>query len=95
MAKAVTGIGIFTSAMLLNAAAFPQGAKPGEVDPAVIARLGMIYVPVLVGLYGLCLIFMSGYRITRESHAESLRQLAAAADLVNEGEPASGAGKLS
>ena len=95
VAKAVTGIGIFTSAMLLKAAAFPQGAKPGEVDPEVIARLGMIYVPVLVVLYGLCVIFMSGYRITRESHAESLRQLAAAADLVNEGEPASGAGKLS
>nr|QQZ50192.1 MFS transporter [Phenylobacterium glaciei] len=33
VAKAVTGIGIFTSAMLLKAAAFPQGAKPGEVDP--------------------------------------------------------------
>ena len=95
VAKAVTGIGIFTSAMLLKAAAFPQGAKPGEVDPAVIARLGMIYVPVLMMLYGLCVIFMSGYRITRESHAESLRQLAAAADLVNEGEPASESGKLS
>ncbi|MBR7621527.1 MFS transporter [Phenylobacterium sp. 20VBR1] len=95
VAKAVTGIGIFTSAMLLKAAAFPQGAKPGEVDPAVIARLGMIYVPVLIVLYGLCVTFMSGYRITRESHAESLRQLAAAADLVNEGEPASQTGKLS
>ncbi|WP_421933328.1 MFS transporter [Phenylobacterium sp.] len=95
VAKAVTGIGIFTSAMLLKAAAFPQGAKPGEVDPAIIARLGMIYVPVLVVLYGLCVIFMNGYRITREGHAESLRQLAAAADLVNEGEPASETGKLS
>ncbi|MES2341363.1 MAG: MFS transporter [Pseudomonadota bacterium] len=95
VAKAVTGIGIFTSAMLLKAAAFPQGAKPGEVDPAIIARLGMIYVPVLVVLYGLCVTFMNGYRITRESHAESLRQLAAAADLVNEGEPASETGKLS
>nr|QQZ50219.1 hypothetical protein JKL49_00210 [Phenylobacterium glaciei] len=55
----------------------------------------MIYVPVLIVLYGLCVTFMSGYRITRESHAESLRQLAAAADLVNEGEPASQTGKLS
>ena len=95
VAKAVTGIGIFTSAMLLKAAAFPQGARPGEVDPAVIARLGMIYVPVLVVLYGLCVVFMAGYRITRESHAESLRKLAAAADLVNEGEPAGGTDKLS
>ncbi|HEX5377248.1 MAG TPA: MFS transporter, partial [Phenylobacterium sp.] len=45
VAKSVTGIGIFTSAMLLTAARFPQGAKPGEVAPEVIRGLGMIYVP--------------------------------------------------
>jgi GPH family glycoside/pentoside/hexuronide:cation symporter len=95
VAKAVTGIGIFTSAMLLTAAKFPQHAKPGEVDPAVIQRLGLVYAPTLIGLYVLSVIFMNGYRITRESHAESVRKLAAAADLEAEGEPASGQSKLS
>ncbi len=95
VAKAVTGIGIFTSAMLLAAAKFPQHAKPGEVDPEIITRLGTVYVPTLIGLYVLSVIFMNGYRITRESHAESVRKLAAAADLEAEGEPASGQSRLS
>ena len=95
VAKAVTGIGIFTSAMLLAVAAFPQGAKPGEVDPAVIRHLGMVYVPTLLALYVLCVLFMNGYKITRESHAESLAKLAAAADLVAEGEPASSTSHIS
>jgi len=85
--KAVTGIGIFTSAMLLAVARFPQGAKPGQVDPEVIRNLGMVYAPTLVTLYVLSVVFMSGYRITRESHAEAIRKLAAAADLEAEGEP--------
>jgi GPH family glycoside/pentoside/hexuronide:cation symporter len=95
VAKSVTGIGIFTSAMLLGVARFPQGAKPGEVDPAVIERLGMVYVPTLIVLYLLSVAFMNGYRITRESHAESVRKLAAAADLEAEGEPASSESRLS
>jgi Na+/melibiose symporter-like transporter len=95
VAKSVTGIGIFTSAMLLAAAKFPQGAKPGEVDPEVINRLGMVYAPTAIVLYLLSVMFMSGYKITRESHAESVRKLAAAADLEVEGEPASAQSKLS
>jgi hypothetical protein len=55
----------------------------------------MIYVPTLIVLYVLSVLFMNGYRITRESHAESVRKLAAAADLEAEGEPASSQSKLS
>uniref|UniRef100_UPI0026F211A6 hypothetical protein n=1 Tax=Phenylobacterium aquaticum TaxID=1763816 RepID=UPI0026F211A6 len=59
------------------------------VPQEVVHHLGMIYVPTLATLYVLAILAVSGYRITRESHAESLRQLAAAADLTLEGEPAS------
>lgn len=94
VAKAVTGIGIFTSSMLLSAANFPQGARPGEVDPHVIRQLGLVYVPTAIILYALSVAFMSGYKITRESHAESVRKLAAASDLETGGEPASSEEKL-
>jgi hypothetical protein len=42
----------------------------------------------------LAALLLLGYRISRESHAEALRRLAAAADLVEEGEPASAEAKL-
>ncbi|WP_304217948.1 hypothetical protein, partial [Phenylobacterium aquaticum] len=89
-----SGIGIFASGMMLAAAHFPQHAKPGQVPAEVVRHLGLIYVPTLAALYVLAIVAVSGYRITRESHAESLRQLAAAADLASEGEPASSEGHL-
>jgi hypothetical protein len=40
-------------------------------------------------------LLLLGYRITRKGHQESLRRLAAAADLATEGEPPSLETKLS
>jgi glycoside/pentoside/hexuronide:cation symporter, GPH family len=76
--KAVTGVGIFASSMILAAIAFPAGAQPGAVDPGVVRDLGLVYLPTLGLLYGAAIFFVSLYKITRESHAESLRKLAAA-----------------
>jgi hypothetical protein len=39
-------------------------------------------------LYGTTVLLLIGYRISRRTHAETLSRLAAAADLVAEGEPA-------
>ncbi|MDB5436083.1 MAG: sugar transporter [Phenylobacterium sp.] len=88
VAKAVTGIGIFASGMLLAAIHFPQHARPGYVDPQIVRNLGLVYAPTTVLLYGLALLCLTGYRITRQGHEDSLRKLAAAAELVAEGEPA-------
>lgn len=94
VAKAVSGIGIFASSMILTVVAFPQGARPGHVDPAIIRHLGMVYVPTMVTLYVAAALITSGYRITRQTHEDSLRRLAAAAELVEEGEPAGSTAKL-
>ena len=94
VAKAVTGLGIFVSGLMLAVVHFPEAAKPGQVAPEVVRNLGLVYVPTLAVLYGLAVLILSGYRISRASHEESLRKLAAAADLVAEGEPASQMGKL-
>jgi GPH family glycoside/pentoside/hexuronide:cation symporter len=88
IAKAVNGVGIFASGMLLAAVAFPQHARPGHVDPQIVRNLGLVYAPTTVALYGLALLCLTGYRITRHGHEDSLRKLAAAAELVAEGEPA-------
>lgn len=94
VAKAVTGIGIFLSSMILLVAGFPEHAAPGEVDPEVIRHLGLVYLPTLGVIYVLAAVFMAPYRITRESHEAALRELAAARDLVAEGEPASSTARI-
>ncbi|HEV2530251.1 MFS transporter [Phenylobacterium sp.] len=93
--KAVSGMGIFTSGMIISAIHFPKNVKPGEVPPETLRALGLTYLPVQFVLYGLTVLLLMGYRISRSSHEETLRKLAAAADLVVEGEPASTQAKLS
>ncbi|MGI9169345.1 MAG: MFS transporter [Caulobacteraceae bacterium] len=80
VAKAVSGIGIFAAAMVLALIRFPAGARPGHVAPAVIAHMAMVYLPIVVVLYGAALVLMFGYKITRASHAETLTLLAAEAE---------------
>jgi len=73
--KSVSGIGIFSSTLLLNAIEFPRGAQPGEVDPAVVRNLGLVFVPALVGLYVIALAFLWTYRLSRAGHEANLQRL--------------------
>lgn len=92
--KSTTGLGIFASGVIIAAVNFPTGARPDTVSPEIIRNLGLVYVPTQVVLYGVATLLLLGYRITRASHMETLRKLAAAADLAQEGEPASSTDRL-
>ncbi len=76
--KATTGFGIFASGLIIAAIAFPRGVKPGAIDPEIIRHLGVIYVPTQIVLYGAATLLLLGYGISRASHTETLRKLAAA-----------------
>lgn len=78
--KAVSGVGIFAASGILALIRFPPSAKPGEVPPEVLSHLVMIYAPTLLTLYATGLLLMTGYKITRASHEETLRLLAAEAE---------------
>ena len=75
--KAVHGIGTFMATMILSVIGFPASARPGEVEPGTIELLGIVYVPLVMVLYVCALALLTGYRISRESHSENLRRLAA------------------
>ena len=74
--KAVHGIGVMTATVLLAAIEFPQGAKPGEVDPGIVLNLGLVYVPSVFVVYMISVLFVAAYRISRASHQENLDRLA-------------------
>jgi Na+/melibiose symporter-like transporter len=93
-AKSTTGFGIFASGLIVGAIHFPTGVKPGAVPPEIVRALGLVYVPTQIVLYGVATVLLLGYGISRASHAETLRKLAAAADLAQEGEPVSAAAPL-
>lgn len=74
--KCVSGVGVFVGGWLLALAGFPEGARPGQVDPAILDRLVLLYMPAIVLLYGGGLLCLIGYRISRDVHTQNLATLA-------------------
>ncbi len=76
IAKAVSGVGIFATGMILSFVKFPANAQPGHVPQEVLDHLLMTYLPISV-LMHICAIWtLTGYKISRAQHEENLAELA-------------------
>jgi Na+/melibiose symporter-like transporter len=73
--KIVSGVGVFVSGVLLAFVAFPQGAKPNEVDPDLLRNLALIYLPTIGGFYAVAIVCLFLYKIDKTIHEENLRIL--------------------
>jgi GPH family glycoside/pentoside/hexuronide:cation symporter len=74
--KFVSGIGIFSSSVILGLVNFPENAKPGQVDPQVLRDLVLVFLPLVTVFYLIAIAFISAYRIDRTTHEANLRRLA-------------------
>jgi Na+/melibiose symporter-like transporter len=82
--KLVSGMGILIATQILQLIEFPIGAKRGAVDPEVIHRLGLIFIPTVTVLFGLAILCLCFFNIDRAKHEENLRKLRDAAALADE-----------
>jgi Na+/melibiose symporter-like transporter len=82
--KAVSGMGLFLSSLLLAWVHFPAKAKPGAVDPLIIRHLVETYIPILGVLYAITVTLLFAYRINRDSHQDNLRRISDAAAAIEQ-----------
>ena len=80
VAKGVSGFGILAASTIIEAVHLKAGSNPAAVSPEVLRHLALVYVPSIIGLNAAGLILLLGYKITRSTHEETLRQLAAEAE---------------
>ena len=88
MQKSTSGFGILMASTIVAVVGLAPGTDPSRVPPGVMNHFALIYAPTLIGLYAIAFILLSGYRITRASHQETLQQLAAEAEEAGVMEPA-------
>jgi hypothetical protein len=50
-------------------------AKPGEVDPDTVFRLGLVTFPLVAGLFFVAFLFITGYDLSRQGHERNLLTL--------------------
>lgn len=90
--KFTTGFGAFIAGILITLAGFPTGAAPGSVDPDVVHRLALYWLPCSIIFSGGSVVVLSLYRIDRSVHARNVATLAEAAALADETPLAGGEG---
>jgi GPH family glycoside/pentoside/hexuronide:cation symporter len=74
--KAVSGVGVLGSTLILSLVGFPEGARTAqEVSPEVLRDLALVYIPSFAILYAAFLALLASYRISRDAHAANLETL--------------------
>lgn len=73
--KAVSGMGVFLSGLMLSLIAFPEKASPDAIDPTTITQLGLAYILSLGVFVILALLAVGLYPITRATHERTLAAL--------------------
>lgn len=74
--KCANGGGAFVAGAILSIVAFPTGAVPGSVDPAILDRMALINLPIIVVFNLGSIFFLSRYRLTRGDHERNVALLA-------------------
>jgi len=78
ISKCVSGVGVLLATTLLSLVNFPKDAKPGQVEPEILFNLGMLYAPLVFGLYLAAITVIFIYRINRETHESNVKKLSQA-----------------
>jgi Na+/melibiose symporter-like transporter len=88
ISKCVTGVGTFFSGLLLGWVSFPQHATPGQVDPAILHHLGMIFVPIVTAFSAVSIAVLMFYDIDRSTHQKNIERLESADETDSDAGPA-------
>jgi Na+/melibiose symporter-like transporter len=84
ISKCVTGVGTFLSGLILAWVSFPQHATPGQLDPAVLRHLGMVFVPIVATFSGIAIAVLMFYDIDRSRHQRNVERLESANETASD-----------
>ncbi len=74
--KLTSSLGHLLAGIAIDVIGFSPGATPGEVDPSVIFRLGLLDGPIAAVPAIISIFFYATYRIDKKTHAETREKLA-------------------
>lgn len=75
ISKCVTGVGTFFAGLILAWVSFPQHATPGQVDPAILRHLGLVFVPIVATFSAIAIAVLMFYDIDRSTHLRNIERL--------------------
>jgi Na+/melibiose symporter-like transporter len=89
--KFTIGFGTFIGGAILSYVGFPTHAIPGTLDPEIVRRLAMLYLPCVAIFNGGSVAVLMFYKLDRAAHERNLEQIGEAAALAETAQVAAGA----
>jgi glycoside/pentoside/hexuronide:cation symporter, GPH family len=89
--KFTAGLGAFVAGGLISLVHFPAHAIPGTVDPDIVRRLALFYIPCVILLNGGSVVALQFYKIDRATHERNVAHLREAAALAEQAHLVGGA----
>ncbi len=77
--KITSGIGAWVAGIVLSVVDFPSSAQAGDIPADTIFRLGLLYAPTMMLVFGISTYALTRFRDTRADHDEHLQRLEDAA----------------
>ena len=74
--KTVSGMGVLVSGLILTLVGFPEGAKPGAVDIAIVHDLAFWFALATLVFTSMALVIMSFYPVTEDDHRNAVEEIA-------------------
>jgi len=71
--KITSGMGVWIAGLTLGLINFPTNVGLEEVPVEIITRLGLVYAPIIIFLFGLASYCVSHYSLSREDHSVNMR----------------------
>ncbi len=73
--KCTQGFGLMAASFILAAADFQAGADAAQVSSEAVWKMGVYYVPSILGLWFCMMLMIAPYSIDRKKHESNLREL--------------------
>jgi Na+/melibiose symporter-like transporter len=74
--KINSGLGLWLAGIALDLIHFPAGGAAMQVSSGAVFKLGVVYAPCMMAIYGVAVIVLRHFRITRADHQRHLQELA-------------------
>lgn len=73
--KSTAGAGVFAASLILSAVGLSGEVRPGEISRDALHQMGMIFVPVIILIYGGAIVSLFVFRLDENSHKANLKTL--------------------
>ena len=75
ISKVSAGVGVWIGGLILSAVSFPRDTNSTDIESVVLSDLGWVYAILLLIVYGVSILGLLAFRLSRSAHSQNISNL--------------------